>query len=217
VIVVLLIVAVLWMVVLGPGLVRRWVERRSTDSIGSFHRQLGILQRTRPSPGGAGHLTLPAEGSVPEPASAMAIAGPGIVTGRRSRHGARGSAEAAANDNVIGHSRRAAPGVGSQGRRRDPFFRPEACQRRRTVYLAILGLVLTTGVLGALPGVMHELLIVTALGLIALAAYTVLLVRARMLAKERQMKLRYLPEPRGQRRRAVVEHAEEPERRVAAR
>lgn len=212
---VLLIVAVLWLVVLGPGLVRRWAERRSTDSIGSFHRQLGILQRTRPSPGGAGRLSLPVDGAVPEPASAMAVAGPGIVTGRRSGQEDRG--EAASTGAVIGSSRRASGPVAG-GRRRDPFFRPDACRRRRTVLLVLLGSVLTTAVLGTLPGAMHDLLVVTALTIVALAAYVLLLVRGRMLAEERQMKLRYLPEQRQRRRRAIVEHADdEPERRVAVR
>ena len=45
---VLLLIVVLWAVFLGPGLVRRLVEKRSGDSIGSFHRQLGVLRRTGP-------------------------------------------------------------------------------------------------------------------------------------------------------------------------
>jgi hypothetical protein len=49
-IVVLLILVVVWAVVLVPGLLRRRLERRSGDSIGDFHRQLRILQRTGPAP-----------------------------------------------------------------------------------------------------------------------------------------------------------------------
>ena len=46
---VLVILAMVWAVVLGPSLLRRRAERRSNDSIGDFHRQLRILQRTGPT------------------------------------------------------------------------------------------------------------------------------------------------------------------------
>ena len=46
---VLLILVAVWALVLGPSLLRRRFERRSSDSIGSFHRQLRILGRTGPT------------------------------------------------------------------------------------------------------------------------------------------------------------------------
>jgi hypothetical protein len=46
--VVLLILAIVWAAVLGPSLLRRRAERRSTDSIGAFHRHLRVLERAGP-------------------------------------------------------------------------------------------------------------------------------------------------------------------------
>lgn len=45
---VLLILAIVWAAVLGPSLVRSRAERRSTDSIGAFHRHLRVLERAGP-------------------------------------------------------------------------------------------------------------------------------------------------------------------------
>ena len=46
---VLLILAALWIVVLGPGLYRRWAERQPAGSIASFHRELRLLRRAGPN------------------------------------------------------------------------------------------------------------------------------------------------------------------------
>lgn len=46
--VVLLILAIVWIVVLAPGLIKKWTERHSVESIDSFHYQLHLLERTGP-------------------------------------------------------------------------------------------------------------------------------------------------------------------------
>lgn len=46
---VLLLLAVVWAAVLVPPLMRARAEGRPADSIGSFRRQLGVLQRTGPT------------------------------------------------------------------------------------------------------------------------------------------------------------------------
>jgi Flp pilus assembly protein TadB len=48
-ILVLLFLAVLWAAVLAPAFLRNRAESRSSDSIGDFRRQLGVLQRTGPN------------------------------------------------------------------------------------------------------------------------------------------------------------------------
>jgi hypothetical protein len=83
---------------------------------------------------------------------------------------------------------------GSSVRRPDPYFRPEACKRRRDVVVSLLFVVVSTGLAGAIPSA-RPLLAVTGVGAVALAAYVVLLVRLRNRAREREMKLRYLPQP----------------------
>ena len=77
--------------------------------------------------------------------------------------------------------------------RHDPFFRPEACRRRREVLLVLAGLTVATGLLGVVPS-MQPVLVLSGLGLAALVGYVVLIVRLRNLALEREVKLRYLPQ-----------------------
>ena len=77
--------------------------------------------------------------------------------------------------------------------RHDPFFRPEACRRRRDVLLVLVGVVVGTGLLGAIPA-MRPILVLTAIAAVALAGYVGLLVHLRTLAVEREVKLRYLPQ-----------------------
>jgi len=78
--------------------------------------------------------------------------------------------------------------------RHDPFFRPEACRRRRDVLLVLTATTVLTGLLGAIPS-MQPLLVLTGLAFAALVGYVVLIVRLRALALEREVKLRYLPQP----------------------
>jgi hypothetical protein len=105
-----------------------------------------------------------------------------------------------------------APGArsGPPGQRRaDPYFRPEACRRRRNILMVLVGVLFGTGLFGAVPA-MRPLLYVTIAGAVALAAYVGLLVYLRTLALEREVKLRYLPQPAAHEPSVVI-------RRVAAR
>ena len=43
------LLAVVWIAVLAPPLLRRGAESRRADSVGDFHRHLGVLQRTGPN------------------------------------------------------------------------------------------------------------------------------------------------------------------------
>lgn len=153
---VLLILAMVWAVVLGPSLLRRRAERRADDSIGAFHRQLRILQRTGPS--------------VVDPAHRLDVEGGGIFLAPGAR--------------IAAHAQR----------RPDPYFRPEACKRRRDILVVLLGVLVGTGLLGAIPA-LRPVLFVTIAGAVSLAVYVGLLVYLRTLALEREMKLRYLPQP----------------------
>ena len=183
---VLLILAIVWAVVLGPSLLRRRAERRSNDSIGDFHRQLRILERTGPTIVDPAHR-LDTEGhAVPGPFRAPSVRPGRPLVGAGSLDSADGGP-----------------------RRPDPYFRPEACKRRRDVLLGLVCVLVGTGLLGAIPP-LRPLLYVTIAGAVALAAYVGLLVYLRTLAIEREMKLRYLPQTRAHESTIVV-------RRVAAR
>jgi hypothetical protein len=149
--VVLLILGIVWAVVLGPSLLRRRAERHSADSIGTFHRQLRVLEHAGPS--------------LVDPANRMVTAQRGPV----------------------------AAGPHPPDVRHDPFFRPDACRRRRDVLMVLAATTVVTGLLGIIPS-MQPVLVLTGLGFAALVGYVVLIVRLRSLALEREVKLRYLPQ-----------------------
>jgi hypothetical protein len=192
-IVVLLILAIVWAVVLGPSLLRRTAERRSGDSIGAFHRQLRVLERTGPVTVTPAHRLATSYPSRSPFRLAGAHAGATVVaTERRSPSGR--------------HLERPA-GVGA--RRPDPYFRAGMCRRRRRIVLVLMGLLVGTGLLGAVPA-LRPALFVTLSGAVLLAVYVGLLVYLRTLALEREVKLRYLPQ-------ALEPEAPAAVRRVAAR
>lgn len=191
---VLLILVVVWAVVLGPSLLRRRAERRSTDSIGAFHRQLRILERTGPT--------------LVDPAHRLGTSFPtgGLDTAGRS-------SSVATSRSGLMVVRPDAVGAGAPGpagvRRPDPYFRPKACKRRRDVLMAVACVLTVTGLLGAIP-VLRPMLVITGVCSLALVVYVGLLVHLRNLAMEREVKLHYLPQPVEHETSVVV-------RRVAAR
>jgi hypothetical protein len=69
-IVVLMLLAVVWVAVLAPPLLRKGVESRRSDSVGDFRRHLGVLQRTGPTVIAPAHTRLarPAFYATPSPA-----------------------------------------------------------------------------------------------------------------------------------------------------
>jgi hypothetical protein len=182
VILVLLLIVVLWGIFLGPSLIRRLADRRSGDSIGSFHRQLGVLRRTGPALVPPAHRLETVEGgSTPT----MGISGHPVVSSRPSLVVVR--AESIPVDDPVSDEPRGP-------RRLDGYFRPAACKRRRDVLLVLTGAVLVTALIGVIPGARPALL-VTAFAAAVLGGYVALLVHGRNAAVERQTKLRYLPAP----------------------
>jgi len=177
-IVVLLILAGVWALVLGPGIVKRMLEGRSIDSVGAFHRHLRVLERTGPTVVDpvfrlANSSEPPGRRPAPVP-----LPRPGLVLIRPDAR---------------------APRLGTDGgavsqRRSDPYFSPGACRRRRDVLLALVSVFLFTGVLGAIPQ-LRMILAVTAFSAVLVMLYLVVLVRMRTRALERSVKLRYLPSP----------------------
>ena len=181
---VLLILVVVWAVVLVPGLLRRRLEARSDDSIGDFHRQLRVLQRTGPT------LVQGAARWRSTQQTGPALSGrPGAVVSKR--HGlvlvrpdaAPAAAPAVAPDEVPAGERPA-----------DPYFHPDACRRRRDVLAALVCVVLGSGLLAFVP-MLRPVLGVTAFAVLITVTYMAMLVRIRSRAIERAEKLRYLPEP----------------------
>lgn len=175
---ILLILAIVWAVVLGPSLIRRTVERWSNDSIGAFHRQLRVLERAGPV--------------VVDPAYRLGTSYPSRTPFRLA--GRHAGVTMAGGDRHGTGVRRAEHTARRAARRPDPYFRAETCRRRRQVVVSLLGLLVGTGLLGAVPA-LRPALFVTIAGAVLLAAYMGLIVYLRTLALERESKLRYLPHP----------------------
>ncbi|MDQ3353059.1 MAG: hypothetical protein M3507_00985 [Actinomycetota bacterium] len=170
--VVLVILAMVWAVFLVPQLFRARAER-STDSIGNFRRQLMVLERTSPArvvPNP--HLratsyrrpTTSAAHRPPPPHRAPAPRRPPARTG----------------SSAVTASRHPHPG------------RAMARKRRRDIFCGLLVAIGASLVLSLIPAMRMMLWVHLALD-VAFVAYVVMLVRARNLATERDLKVRFLP------------------------
>ncbi len=162
--VVLVILAMVWAVFLVPQLFRARAER-STDSIGAFRRQLSVLERTSPA------------GVAPNPhLRATSYRRPTTSAARRppARAGARTSSP------VVAASRHPHSG------------RALARKRRRDIFCGLLVAVGASLVLSFVPALRMMLWVHVALD-VAFVAYVAMLVRARNLATERDLKVRFLP------------------------
>jgi hypothetical protein len=210
-IVILVFLVVLWVVVLGPTVLRSRAARRknAVGSVGTFHRQLRILGRS-----GGPAIVEPVHrlGAVQTP-TVVPVNGSGLPV--ITSHGGLTLLEDRATELRVAPERpdrgasKADPSSGpSPERPSDPYFRSSACKRRRDVLLGLVTVVVTTGLLGALPP-LRLALVLTGVCALALVVYVALLVYLRNLAVERQMKLRYLPQH--------GESAPLPTRRVASR
>lgn len=188
---ILLILAVLWAVVLGPSLFKRFSERRSTESIDSFHHSLHLLERTGPK------LIQPAY-RLEAHQNGGQIGSPVAGTGRPNLVLLKpldGGAGTAALDEVVDEAsgerfeRLGAPSElleaeasrPSLAQRAEEYRRERNRRRRRDI---VLGLAVTT-LLTALLGIVHGLRmlwVLTVLSTVALVAYAALFHYARLLA-----------------------------------
>lgn len=184
-ILILMLLLMVWIVVLAPGVWRRRAEQRAGDSISTFHRQLGVLQRAgralvppahrlRAATSMQGAPTMQGvqvQGTEPRSRPTLSVVRPdgSVPAGREIRRPTAASAGA----------RSFARGRG------DRYFHPSACKRRRDVLMWLLATVLGAGILGAVPP-LHLLLAVSLVAGIALVAYVGLLLRLRTVAVERQ-------------------------------
>ncbi len=206
---ILLILALVWAAVLGPGILRRRAERRAGDSIGAFHRQLRILQRTGPMVVAPAHslrsrpFSLDRSGGSGVPGGPAAADG-SVVTGERSGGSGEPLLPPRSGLTLVSPSGARRPFVAAAShpdrpslravrtRRPDPYFRPEACRNRRNLLLGILVTFGASGLLGLIPP-LGALLVITYISGIALVGYVGLLVYMRSVAQDRQTKLRYIP------------------------
>jgi 4-amino-4-deoxy-L-arabinose transferase-like glycosyltransferase len=167
-IVVLLILAALWAALLLPPYLRNRSENRPADSIGDFRHQLRVLQRTGPA-------------SV-RPANRLWGPTPSHPVPPYSPYAARSAAFAPTATRRVGPSRLMSPEL--QRRR-------AAQRRRRDIFLSLTAMTGLSGLIGFVPG-LSAVWYLTGVMAMALIGYTMLLVRMRNTAAEREMKVRFL-------------------------
>jgi hypothetical protein len=168
---VLVILAVMWVVVLVPPLLRSRQDSRPSDSVVSFRRQLSTLQRTGPQLRPVGRVA-------PGRSGPRGLVGVGAHAGTRSAGYGRG--------------RGYGSGYGFQARRTGTSYRMSraAARRRRQNVLFVLGVAATGTLLLALGSASRYVWYANAVADVALAGYVYLLVQLRKLDEQRQRTLR---------------------------
>jgi hypothetical protein len=216
--VLVIIVAVAWLVILGPSLMKR--RSRSVGEIGSishFHRQLRVLEHSSPPPivapayrlrAVAGTADLQAGPSYPEIAAVPVLSVVGADRLPRPALAFLGveEGEAAAGRAVpprsspgwlpVGDDRFGDPGapVGSDlapARMVDSLTRHRLRRRRRDILGVLVAIFVGTLMIGLMPGA-AVVWTLTALSGLALVAYVSLLVHLRKMAAERERTVHYL-------------------------
>ncbi|HUY65467.1 MAG TPA: hypothetical protein VMV06_01490 [Acidimicrobiales bacterium] len=213
------VIALAWMVILGPGLMKR--RSQSGDGISSishFHHQLRVLEhsgaqpivrpayrlRGRPVPAGTDDgpwtgdpaprpvLTVVGADRLPRPALAFLGADPVEDASGRPAHR---RPEPGIRLPGTGGTEGPTPRVAGIGPAPGDSAARHLARRRRRGTLGILAMVfVASGMLGFVPGA-SAAWSVTAVSGVALVAYVALLVHLRRKAEERERKLHYL-EPR---------------------
>jgi hypothetical protein len=215
-VVLVVIVAVVWMAILGPSIVKR--RSRSGGEIGSishFHQQLRVLEHSAPqpivapayrlravdgsdeSPDGNTVPVLTVVGADRLPRPALAFLGDDPGDGCDAAPVPVGGDPALHRDHPgdAGRKRVVSGPMTASARAVDPMTRQIVRRRRRDTLGVLAGVFAVTIMIGFVPGAAAAW-VVSALVGAALVAYVALLVHLRRMAEEREQKLRYL-NPRG--------------------
>jgi hypothetical protein len=217
----LLVLVMAWLVILGPGLLRRWAGHGDgISSVSHFHRQLRVLEhsgtppivrpayrlqgeqpaaRAKPYPDVASVpvLTVVGADKLPRPALAFLAddrTGEGDRTGPGDRIGEgdrTGGRGAAPSEQPTREGRALDHPHGVPLRPMTAEARRSARRRRRSTLTVLVALFLLTFVIGFIPGA-GPAWIVTVVAALASGAYVALLVHLRAVAEENERTLRYL-------------------------
>jgi len=197
---VIVVLVILWVVVLAPGLVRRFQERRADTSIDSFHEQLHLLERSgprlRPAPNRSG-IVLGNSWS-PLPGTCRTPGRPNLVLLQPVADGAElpASAEEVVDEASGEHYLRLPPPlpplpsltlapVPAAGRPPTNRVRRRQTQRRRRdLVLSLAATVVMTGLLGIVAPVLW---ILTGFGALGLLGYAGLAAYAQLIEEDRRM------------------------------
>lgn len=194
---ILVVLAVIWIAVLTPSLVRSRAQRRGADSIGAFHRQLGVIERTGsaliPLSPRRQSATAARRAAMPAPAGVTA-AGPhraGVRTPTRNVARQLAALSSAGRPAPVPVKRAGAPAAQASSR---SAGRQQMLRRRRDVLVALAFGLVATILIGALPPLRFAWALTGVLAIL-LISYVAMLIRCRNLAAERAMKLAFFPAP----------------------
>lgn len=191
---VLLVLAVLWIAVLTPGILRKRAERRGTGSIDSFHRQLHLLERTGPKLAPIDHQEFGNDGQVASFPTVSSMPGrPNLVLLSKPVNGATPGPEATGRVYAEGPSATSTPlsepaVEARQGSRQAEFVayeRRQSLKRRQQIAFGLVGTFVVTALLGMVPS-LRMLWGVTLLAAMAIAGYIFLMVYARQMTADRR-------------------------------
>lgn len=186
---VLLVLALLWAIVLVPPALRNRAEARQGRSVKNFRKRLDVLAPPVPRATRPPSAVRPA-GSAP-PRMAL-LASPELVARRTVPSTPKRTPPAGRP--VPAPPARPGPAPAGGGRTTAPSTRAGVFRRRRRVFAGLcLTAILTLGVAIALPGLRTPVLAGHVVADLALAAYVAGLRRLRRLARERAVKVHYLP------------------------
>ena len=207
-VVLVVVIAVVWLVILAPGFLRRRSASGETDSISHFHQQLRVLEHSAPKPIVAPAYRLRgADGSVGADVDARSPSPVLTVVGARDLP--RPALAFLAEDHGEIDPEPVAPRVGVPDGEGAPFGPPAAAdprrrtdaetrrltrQRRRDTLCVLVLALLLSFMIGFVPGA-SVAWVATGIFGAALCAYVTLLVHLRRQAEERERKLHYLRPP----------------------
>jgi hypothetical protein len=215
-----IIIAMAWLAILGPGFVKRRWQAGEIGSISHFHNQLRVLEHSGPEPIVAPAYRLRSvDGSVlpgeaggrtggPTPAPVLTVVGasqlprPALAFLAEEPVAPRLGSDRFLPDGPVENrgpmaGRAGMDAVGTQGRMALADSRYRIRKRRRDTLGVMAVVFAVTLAVGAVSGA-GPAWIVAALSGLALGGYVALLVHMRRLSEERERKLRYL-RPEGSR------------------
>ena len=195
---VVLILVALWIVVLAPTLLKRYVDNKSTGSIDSFHQSLHLLERAGPKIVPPAYRLETAQSSIGVAVGQTGFPAVSSRPGRPNLVLLQPVADPESSDDEIlddagSHYRRLppaddptppeAPSTLAATFERD--HRRQVQRRRRDVLIGLTGTLVVSLLLGIVPA-LHGLWIVSILAGIGLAGFAGLAVYAQLLETERR-------------------------------
>jgi hypothetical protein len=191
IVILLVLVVLLWVGVLAPSAWRRFREHQGVGSIDSFHHQLQLLEHAAPktvAPAYRLHTAVPGQGGVAD-AQTLDPSRPKLMLVRPTEDGAAADVDGGDGCHYerVGVLDRPEPACLPDTSADLGVFRREQARQRCTMLLrCLVGVAISTGLLGMVPG-MHLAWVFTALSGLAALGLVGLIGYARELEAQQRM------------------------------